>query len=221
LNTLLPVIVGFILTGIIGNWLVHRWQSRSWLAQQRFSGNEKEYHALKDLADEIAMLLGERIYITQRLLLCMKNTDTEKFTARLADYDDVVKRWNIRLTSFYVRLSLLTDEGFSISLERKIQQRLVEVGNTISKFIGLEKRNIDKQELIRINELLIAVQAAATNFNRRLLNAVLNRKKVLYEGEIFKFSVENLDKFSTWFLFKAIFARDVNSLAVVRSTLDF
>jgi len=68
MSAIIAVIVGSILTGLIGNWLVQGWQQRNWLLQQRFLGHEKEYFALKDLADEIASLLGARIYQCRRLL---------------------------------------------------------------------------------------------------------------------------------------------------------
>ena len=132
--SLVSVVIGFVLTGVIGNWLIQHWQNRNWMAQQRFNGNEKEYAALKDLTDEIAILLGERIYHMQRLTLSL-NMDSEKFSVRLAEYDDVVKRWNVRLTSFYFRLPLLATSQFSSHLERDVQKKLVSISSSINYLI--------------------------------------------------------------------------------------
>lgn len=63
MGSLLAIIVSFVLTGLIGNRLAQAWQARNWLLQQRFLGQEKEYVELKELADEIASLLGVRIYL--------------------------------------------------------------------------------------------------------------------------------------------------------------
>jgi hypothetical protein len=87
------------------------------LLQQRFLGHEKEYFALKDLADEVASLLGARIYHMQRLALSLRRGSDVQISNRVVDYDDVVKRWNERLTSFYVRLPLLAHSHLDIRLE--------------------------------------------------------------------------------------------------------
>lgn len=47
MESLLSIVVGFVLTGLIGNRLVQAWQARNWLLQQRFLGQEKEYVGLK------------------------------------------------------------------------------------------------------------------------------------------------------------------------------
>lgn len=210
------------MTGVIGNWLIQHWQSRNWLAQQRFNGNEKEYTALKELTDEIAILLGERIYHMQRLTLSFNNVEPEKFSVRLAEYDDVVKRWNVRLTSFYFRLPLLTTTQFSFRLERDVQQKLVSIGNSINRLIDEKQKGmtINHHVINKVTQDLNGVQGTAINFNNDIFTIVLERKKELYEGKSIRFSIENINNFSSWFLFKAIFARDVDSLTIVRSTLD-
>lgn len=218
MGSLIPVIVGFILTGVVGNRLVHHWQSRSWLAQQRFSGDEKEFIVLKELADEIASLLGERIYHTQRISLSMSQIDGEIFLEKYKEYEEVVKRWNVRLTSFFVRLRLIASSDFSHRLEEKIQKRLVNISDRLAKVA--EQKKCSSNEWAEIRKSIEEVQVQAINFNDALLSFVLRRKDELYNGRIIKFSAENLNSFSTWTLIKAIFARDVNSLSVVRSKLD-
>lgn len=222
LTSLIPVVAGFILSGLIGNRLLQHWQNRNWISQQRFNGNEKEYAALKELIDEIAQLLGERIYLSQRILLSIAEDPDEKLESKLTDYDDIIKRWNIRLTSFYVRLSLLMGEGEANKLESSIQNSLKKLSDLISDL--LKKRSESKKVLAQEARAALkssyALQAKATNFNKHLLSVALDRKKVLYEGEAIPFTQANLHRFSTWFLFKALFSRNINSLTVIRSTLN-
>lgn len=99
-SKLLLALVTFVLTGIVGNWLVQRWQARTWIAQQRFLGFEKEYVALKDLVEEIGQLLGARIYYMQRLAFALRSGVPETVSLIAAEHDEAVRKWNERLASF-------------------------------------------------------------------------------------------------------------------------
>src|SRR5207245_734489 len=77
----------FVLTGLLGNWFIQRWQHRNWVAQQQFLGEEKEYLALKQLWEELARLSGTRLSRMRRLVLVLRSRDDEIVKSRLADYD--------------------------------------------------------------------------------------------------------------------------------------
>jgi len=222
MSTIIAVIVGFVLTGLIGNRLVQAWQQRTWLLQQRFLGHEKEYLALKDLADEVASLLGARIYRTQRLILSLRGSSGEQLSSRAADYDDIVRRWNERLTSFYVRLPLLASYDLARRLESAIQQKLVRTGSNVDELVQqrLTGRAIDRQIIGDIMRTINLIQGSAISFNKELLRVVEARRTEVYYGKRVGFSLNNLDKFSTWQLVKALFVRDVHSFSIVRPTLD-
>ena len=222
MSTIIAVVLGFVLTGLIGNHLVQRWQQRNWLVQQRFLGHEKEYFALKELADEISSLLGARIYHMQRLLLNLRRSSDEQLLNRVADHDDIVKRWNERLTSFYVRLPLLASSDLAIRLESTVQTKLLAAGATIDELV-YQTRSGDipsKYTVASALKALNSIQASAINFNKQLLQFVENRRIDVYYGTRVDFSVGNLAKFSTWQLVKALFIRDVNSYSITRPTLD-
>jgi hypothetical protein len=222
MSTVISVVLGFVLTGVVGNHLVQRWQQRNWLIQQRFLGHEKEYIALKDLADEIASLLGARIYNMQRLLLSLRRSSDEQLVTRVADYEDIVKRWNERLTSFYVRLPLLAYADLGIHLESSIQTRLQGASSTIEELLYKRRAGVvpENTAVRSASAALSAIQAHAINFNKELLQIVESRRYEVYYGTRIYFSVANLDRFSTGQLIKALFIRDINAYSIVRPTLD-
>jgi hypothetical protein len=222
MTSVTTVVVGFILTGVIGNWLVQAWQTRNWLIQQRFAGQEKEYLALKELADEIAGLLGTRMYHMQRLASNLLHSSDEKLAARVADYDDALKRWNERLTSFYVRLPLLASYDLTYRLERSIQVPLVDTGSNLEKLLNARQSGsvLDQKSIVKIQNRLNSIQGRVVSFNKEMLHTVEARRTEVYYGKKVGYSQENLEHFSTWQLVKAIFVRDVNSLSVTRSSLD-
>jgi hypothetical protein len=222
MSTIISVVLGFVLTGLVANHLVQRWQQRNWLIQQRFLGHEKEYIALKDLADEIASLLGARIYNMQRLLFSLRRSSDEQLVRRVADYEDIVKRWNERLTSFYVRLPLLAYTDLGPQLESSVQARLQAASATIEELLYKRRAGVvpEKDAIKSASESFNSIQAHAINFNKELLRIVESRRVDVYYGTRIDFSIINLEKFSTWQLVKALFIRDINSYAIIRPTLD-
>jgi hypothetical protein len=222
MSAIIVVVVGFVLTGLIGNHLVQGWQQRNWLIQQRFLGHEKEYFALKDLADEIASLLGARVYHMQRLLLNLRRSSNEQLLSRAGDYDDIVKRWNERLTTFYVRLPLLASSDLGIRLESTVQTKLQVVGASIDELVYQTRcGNIpNKYAVTNALKTLNSIQVRAINFNKELLRIVEIRRIEVYYGARIDFSVGHLEEFSNWQLVKALFIRDVNSYSITRPTFD-
>ena len=222
MSSFLSVITGFILSGIIVNHLIQAWQQRNWVLQQRFLGHEKEYLALKDLSDEIASLLGARIYHMIRLTLSLRRSSPDQIKNRRIDHDTVVKQWNERLTSFYFRLPLLANYDLAFQLENSIQNSLVAIGSQIDDLLfkkesGKQIENPDVKEIIKG---LHKIQGKSINFNKKLLGVVADRRREVYYGLKVQFSLYNLEKFSTWQLFKALFIRDVNSFSIIRPALD-
>lgn len=225
MQTILTAIISFVLTGVVGNKLLQAWQARYWMSQQRFIGQEKEYNSLKDLADEIATLLGTRIYAMQRIVLTLSSDSLpsqEKITGRRYDYEESTKKWNERLTSFLVRLPVLSEYEFAARLENRIQRKMARIGRSIDT----ELKNYDdgtpqsKERLSNLRSELLSLQGSAISFNKDLLNSVISQRVDIYYGKKIKFSEENLHHFSTWQLIKALFIRDINSHSVVRTPLN-
>lgn len=220
--TLLPIIVGFLLTGVIGNRLVQGWQSRNWLMQQRYLGQEKEYLALKELADEIVTLLGVRIFHMQRLNRALGSGADARVNLCLQEYDGALKRWNERLTSFYIRLPMLASYELAHHLETSIQTELVKTGSDIENLVSRRSAGTPTQkgQSAKIENDLNRIQGRAIAFNKRLLDVVQSQRGDVYYGKRLEFSPQNMGHFSTWMLVKALFVRDVDSLSVVRPPLD-
>lgn len=219
---LLKILVGFLLTGLIGNWLVQRWQTRNWFLQQRYLGQEKEYVALKELSDEIATLLAVRVFHMQRIARTLVSGEDSQFKDRLKDYDEAVKRWNERLHSFYVRLPLLVENDAALQLERNIQKELVNTSEAIDRLVQLRKsgKKVEKTVSSQIERELNIIQGRSIAFNKRLMRLIRLRRTDIYFGTPINFSAQNLERFSTRQLIKALFIRNINSFSIVRTPAD-
>jgi hypothetical protein len=209
-----------IFTTLIGGYIVQAWQRRSWHLQQRFLGHEKEYSNLKELTDELLSMLGARIYHMKRIVLSV-NLEDPKFITRLSEYDDIIKRWNERLASFYSRLAILDSYGDSIKLE-DIQTKLNAASGLIDNVI--KSRSVssskDRGTLKPSLKSLNSIQAAYSNFSQSLLNRVETKRFEVYYGKYVPYNRCNLKFFSTWQLAKALCVRNVESHHILCSTLD-
>jgi len=227
----LEIALGFLLTGLLGKWLAQAWQNRAWLLQQRFTGREREYNDLRDLSAELAGLLAVRIYCTQRLMFSLfsgknasESTDQQISAMRTIhdEYQDAIVQWNKRLATYYIRLPLLASYQMANDLEQLIQKPLVSVTADLDRqwTAFLVQNRLSATAYRDIDQRISSLQGRSIDFSKRLLLQLRAMRTDVYYGRPIKFSYENLNKFSTWFLFKALFVRDVNSLSVVRAPLD-
>lgn len=225
MEAIIPIIVGFILTGIVGNRLLHSWQHRSWVKQQFFMGEEREYIALRELWDEIVDLSSVRLTRMRRLCAIVRLGDIELVRTRLSDYDQALARWNERFNSFLVRLLRYTDHNnyLANSLEHEIQPLFVRSGRELELVTKdrLAGRTLTQASVENVTRHLDLLSHQLVIFNRDILVAVQGQKRKTYEGVRLQLSADTIAEFSTWELFKALFHSRIQPYEVVRAPFDF
>jgi len=181
LVAIVTVILTFLLTGIIGNFLVQRWQHRNWLNQQRFLGEEREYLALKSLWEELAGLSGKRLSRMRRLLVILDRPDDQFIRKRLSDYDDILGKWNDSLTSFYVRLTLYATHTLQHRLEHEIQIAFLRVGSSLERLVKgrLESGSVSSKAVEQVRSEMDEISGQLFAFDRDILNVVRAQKLTL------------------------------------------
>lgn len=219
--TIMSVILSFILTGVIGNWLMQSWQARNWLAQQRFAGHEKEYFALKELGEEIATLLAVRIYAMRQMKSAL-NFQGEKPTEVVwSDYAESVKKWNERLPSFLARLPILATYELALELDEiQVSLRNTSLRLEKTKRMPAEVQRLEQGQINLLNTELLHLHAITLAFNKKILNIVMSQRSDIFYGTKIQFSANNLEKFSTWQLFKALWISDVHRYSIIRTPLN-
>jgi hypothetical protein len=213
--TLLNVIIGAVITGIIGNKLVQRWQLRSWYSQQRQITKSAELQELQTLYNEITSAANNRLMATLYLLRSIG--DKGNIEDRKKEYRKSVVNWMDQLSGFYSRLTVFASYSLTLRLEHDIHRRLIEAGartahlseqNDLGKFKSEERANIEA--------LLNRCQADLNNFSRDLLNRIVEQRNHILEGKKYFYTHGDFDKFSTLTLFKLLFHRRIDTFYVVR-----
>ncbi len=223
MSQVVAVVLAFILTGLVGNRMLQHWQLRSWLSQQRFLGQEKEYSSLKQLSEELSAIMGARVYQMRRLLAAVKSQPAEEVEIRLKLYDDVLTKWNENLNSYYVRLTFFANYYQTSNLEWDVQRRFNSVGSSIEKMVRIRRfgESIPRSEIVKLEKSLDALQGVSFSFNRDILRILEDVRVRTYFGEKVSYLPQNLDRFSTWQLAQSLFIRNVDAHAIISPALHF
>jgi hypothetical protein len=109
MDQFLAILIGFVLTTVVGGWWATRLQQRSWDHQNDVRLQEAELVRAAEVSRELSQLLDRRLYRMRRLFWAIQNYQLGQVTsdvldARVADYSDVLYEWNDRLN---VNLALI------------------------------------------------------------------------------------------------------------------
>lgn len=223
ITAVITAIITFVLTGLVGNFLVQKWQQRNWINQHRLLGAEKQFKELQNIFDEIMSLGDARNYRVRRLV--RHKLSEEQALERLRhDYDESVVRWNDRFNSLCVRLTMYAGyTRYTEVLEGDIQPAFVAIGERLDIAVShlVAKEAIPRALKHELESRLNEMSGKLFSFSRGLLRVLLTKQKEAYEGEKILFSEKNLVLFSRWYLFKALFKTSHASQAVGSSALDF
>ena len=219
MGSIVSVVVGAILTGIVGNMLVQRWQHRNWVRQQRFTGQEKAYLLLKDLCDALAKATAKRVFCMRRLAAAVYDNDQPRTGEVLEEYRAVVKEWNEGLAPFFTRLTFYADYDFTRRLEDSVHGAFVSVGREIERNIRIRKGQATGP-LKSVTVDLDRLQSVVVDFNRDLARYAQDRHSEIYFGREMPYRLRYLSYFSNLDLIKALFVTEVDSHTVVRPSFD-
>jgi hypothetical protein len=221
-TAVITVLLTFLFTGLVANWLIQKWQQRNWVNQQRFLGEQKEYENLKELCEEIIWCSGKRITRMRRLSSILRHPDEKTVRSRLDSYDDVLVVWNEKLNSFYARLTFYAAHEMSWRLEEDVQRRFVSIGGELDKMTRsrLAGNIPTARQVAHIEAALNNVYGGLLTYNRSLLRMLEIQKTKTYYGTRLDLNKENLKHFPTWELIKGLFKARVHHLTIVRSPTE-
>jgi hypothetical protein len=200
-------IVTFVLTGLVGNFLVQKWQQRNWLTQHRLIGAEKQLKELQAVFDEIVSLGAARNFRLRRVVRHKLGGEPSLSEVR-RQYDESVVKWNDRLTSFSTRLTWYAGYSqFAEVLEGNVQEAFVAMGEKLEMAVThlVKHEPIPARLKQQLEGMSNAMSGRLFNFSRDLLRLLIERQDEAYQGKKVPLARETLELFSTWQLCKALF----------------
>ncbi len=99
MDELIPLIVGFLLTTVLGGVLGMFLQQRAWKHQNEARLSEEEFRRADAIAEAISQLLDKRLYRMLRLFYALRRLGRDEGSPeiveqRLGDYNAVLYEWN-------------------------------------------------------------------------------------------------------------------------------
>lgn len=212
-----PVLIGAIVTGVVGNFLVQRWQLITWRIQQRQLGYQAELGDLKGLLEEISIKSADRHNAMRSLIGSLAPNSSQDPEKALAAYRDQISVWNASLNSIYVRIRLAVDYSCTLRFERDIHKNFYNAGKAIEQVFRQRESGIapNWSDLIEPKQQMDILQGATYSFLRDLATTVEHRREEIYFGRRLSYTIGNLGEYSLFDLIKAIFTSRVDCFYVV------
>jgi len=109
MDTLVPLVVGFVLTTVLGGLLGTYLQRRTWDHQNQAQLRQEDLRHAGDVCHAVSRLLDKRRYRMLRLFFAVRGraretVSAEVLAARFSDYDQLLNEWN---DSLNVNLALV------------------------------------------------------------------------------------------------------------------
>lgn len=110
LEKLLLLIVGFLLSSILGAFWAFTLRRRSWEEQTRHALYQARFDEGTAFLDDLSELIGRRFFLLQRLWWAIEEGDTQAIDRCETPYFEVVEEWNAKFWRNRNKIRLLVGE---------------------------------------------------------------------------------------------------------------
>lgn len=106
------VVSGAVISGLIVQYIVLRWQDRSWVFQQKYAAEkatfdkelDQKYKLLEDINTAVAAVLAHSRFAIAAYL---KSVPAEQLKQQISNYNDAVLKWDSNFRLYSIRLQTL------------------------------------------------------------------------------------------------------------------
>lgn len=214
IGTLLQGVIAFILTGVIGSRIAHRWQERAAKEARFFEASKDMYAQMVDAADVLSVLVGKRLYAMQRV--CMTTPSSAAYEDAVSKYRAVVIEWNERL--FSIELAVRTKfKNASLHNFEALQSELSLASSRVNRIISSHSFTESQNTLKNIQK----IRADFFVFTQDMMKEAQLLHRQMHFGVLINYDLYEIDKMSTYDLIKSLFTSRIEGQTVVRSPSDF
>jgi hypothetical protein len=133
---LVPVLLGFLLTTVIGGLFASFLQHRNWRNQNDVRTREEERARASDVCASLAAILDKRLYRMRRLYWATvwssaNQISPEDLKARLDDYQQVLFEWNDQLKARLATVAVYFGEDVRWHLDHVVYTAFKETGERL------------------------------------------------------------------------------------------
>jgi hypothetical protein len=186
---LLPLVVGFLLTGVLGGLLGTHFQKRFWEHQNEARLREEEQRRAGDVCQTLSTLLDKRLYRMVRLAQAVRRyaegsateDDLEKY---FYDYDSILYEWNDRLNVNLALAGSYFGQSARDYLDFRVYETCKRAGNHLEEAYRQVRKEPERKA--DLGELL----AELTELNDQAYEFCLFMNTQLREGRVGRRALE-------------------------------
>ncbi len=213
---IIKIIIGFILTGIIGAILTQHYQKKNFIYQTTIIKIQKEIDRLKELAGNIEKLAGMRIFYGRNLIDNNNQRESRDFYDARLQYKESVEKWNESLSSFFIELRSLGLTPVAYDLEKDVHENLRQAHLLIDDLIRKNK----PVNMSKIGHHYSMAFEGLRRVSKILILETDNKWDSIISGNSEKLNQYNLSNASIITLFIAVFHKNPHLLRIRRPNSD-
>lgn len=177
----LPLVIGFVLTSVLGGALGYFFQTRTWRHQHQIQLREQEIERAAEIFEEISRLLDRRLYRSRQLYWRLEDkaqgTPRQDTDRKMEDYRELLYEWNDNVHRNLALLHRYFGEDMRNRLDYTIGKEFIEIG------AGLEGLWKDAQ-ISEKRQLLSALDQRLTKLSDLVYELNIDMIRMLQSGSV-------------------------------------
>lgn len=139
-DPLVLLLVGFVLTSVLGGGLTYAFQRANWRHQYRVQREDLRHDQALKTFEEVSKLLDQRLYRMRQVYWAAKaiakgRGDRERLNIALADYRAVLRDWNDNLNRVRALVHTYFGERAGELLENRLYEEYALIGEELDEFV--------------------------------------------------------------------------------------
>ena len=163
------VVLGFLLTSVIGAFVGAYFQKRNWNHQRKVTNQDEETLRAQEVFDVWSSLMDRRLYRYRQIIYAFRSEDEARINEKFSDYVTVLYEWNDGLNKNYARLEQYYGKPIRVKLEETIVKDFIFIGSLLERE---KKQNADAVGLEKLRALIDDLNAKVYRFNLTLLERI-------------------------------------------------
>ena len=139
-HPLLLLVVGFVLTGVIGQILIGRIQRSNWEHQFKIERLNRQIKEARAIYEHISLLLDKRLYRSRRLCYSLKDRDVWKISdknkcdACFKEFNAILYEWNDSLNNNIAKIDSYFGEKNRKFFQDRLCKDIIWVGTLLRRY---------------------------------------------------------------------------------------
>lgn len=172
-DQLVVLLVGFLLTGVLGGGLGYFFQRRAWIHQYKVERRDEEHRHAANTFEEISRLLDRRLYRMRLVYWAAKRRakggDTDQLSTALDGYRAVLLEWNDNLNRILALVTTFFGGGVRRQLEINVHEEYAAIGRALDEFVRQVSDGRTDVEVPPLGRRLTALGGQVYRLNTRML----------------------------------------------------